>query len=170
MLMSDLGDKPSLRLTRVSIWAGSHCHPEPSSMNDRVFVDTNVLVYAHDLDAGTKHAVAERLLRDLWESEAGIISTQVLQEFYVNVTRKISTPISPPEARGILSAYAAWQVELTRPADVLQVSEVQERYRLSFWDAMIIVTAAKGQAAVLVTEDLNPGQIIEGVQIINPLQ
>lgn len=139
-------------------------------MTDRVFVDTNVLVYAHDLDAGTKYEVAGRLLRDLWKSEIGIISTQVLQEFYVNVRRKISRPISPAEARGILSAYAAWQVELIRPADVLQASEVQERYRLSFWDATIIVAAAKGHAAVLVTEDLNPGQVIEGVQINNPFQ
>ena len=137
-------------------------------MSDRIFVDTNILVYAHDLDAGRKYEVARSLLRDLWESQTGIISTQILQEFYVNVTRKISKPISPAQARGVLSAYAAWQVEIIRPADVLQASEVQERYRLSFWDAMIVVAAAKGRADVLVTEDLNPGQIIEGVQVSNP--
>ncbi len=137
-------------------------------MSDRIFVDTNILVYAHDLDAGRKYEVARSLLRDLWESQTGIISTQVLQEFYVNVTRKISKPISPAQARGVLSAYAAWQVEIIRPADVLQASEVQERYRLSFWDAMIVVAAAKGRADVLVTEDLNPGQIIEGFQVSNP--
>jgi predicted nucleic acid-binding protein len=136
-------------------------------MSDRVFVDTNILVYAHDLDAGRKHQVATSLLRDLWESQAGVISTQVLQEFYVNVTHKIAKPISPPQARGILSAYAAWQVEVIRPADVLQASEVQERYQLSFWDAMIIVAAAKGGADVLVTEDLNSGQVIEGVRVSN---
>ncbi len=139
-----------------------------SCMSDRIFVDTNILVYAHDLDAGRKYEVARSLLRDLWESQTGIISTQILQEFYVNVTRKISKPISPAQARGVLSAYAAWQVEIIRPADVLQASEVQERYRLSFWDAMIVVAAAKGRADVLVTEDLNPGQIIEGVQVSNP--
>jgi predicted nucleic acid-binding protein len=137
-------------------------------MSDRVFVDTNILVYAHDLDAGRKHEVAISLLRDLWESQAGVISTQVLQEFYVNVTRKIAKPISPPQARGILSAYAAWQVEIIQPVDVLQASEVQERHQLSFWDAMIIVAAAKGGADVLVTEDLNPGQVIEGVRVSNP--
>ncbi len=137
-------------------------------MSDRIFVDTNILVYAHDLDAGRKYEVARSLLRDLWESQTGIISTQILQEFYVNVTRKISKPISPAQARGVLSAYAAWQVEIIRPADILQASEVQERYRLSFWDAMIVVAAAKGRADVLVTEDLNPGQIIEGVQVSNP--
>ena len=137
-------------------------------MSDRIFVDTNILVYAHDLDAGRKYEVARSLLRDLWESQTGIISTQILQEFYVNVTRKISKPISPAQARGVLSAYAAWQVEIIRPADVLQASEVQERYRLSFWDAMIVVAAAKGRADVLATEDLNPGQIIEGVQVGNP--
>jgi predicted nucleic acid-binding protein len=139
-----------------------------SFMSDRIFVDTNVLIYAHDLDAGKKYEVAGKLLRDLWENQTGIISTQVMQEFYVNVTRKISKPISPPEARGILSTYAAWQVEIIHPADVVQASEVQERHRLSFWDAMIIVAAAKGHADVLVTEDLNPGQIVEGIQISNP--
>ena len=137
-------------------------------MSDRVFVDTNILIYAHDLDAGRKHEVAISLLRDLWESQTGVISTQVLQEFYVNVTRKIAKPISPPQARGILSAYAAWQVEIIQPVDVLQASEVQERHQLSFWDAMIIVAAAKGDADVLVTEDLNPGQVIEGVRVSNP--
>jgi predicted nucleic acid-binding protein len=137
-------------------------------MSDRVFVDTNVLVYAHDLDAGNKHDVALSLLRGLWESQAGVISTQVLQEFYVNVTRKIAKPISPPQARGILSAYSAWQVEIIRAADVLQASEFQERHQLSFWDAMIIVAAAKGGADVLATEDLNTGQVIEGVRVNNP--
>ena len=137
-------------------------------MNDRAFVDTNVLVYGHDLDAGRKYEIAGRLLRELWQDHSGVISTQVLQEFYVNVTRKISAPISTSEARGNVSTYAAWQVEIIQPADVLQASEVQERYQLSFWDAMIVVAAAKGQAAVLLTEDLNPGQIIEGVQISNP--
>ena len=67
-----------------------------------------------------------------------------------------------------MSAYSAWQVEIIRPADILQASEVQERHQLSFWDAMIVVAAAKGGADVLVTEDLNSGQAIEGVRVNNP--
>jgi len=137
-------------------------------MSDKVFVDTNVLIYAHDLDAGRKHDIANSLLRDLWKNQTGVISTQVLQEFYVNVTRKIPKPITPPQARWILQTYAAWQVEIIYPGDVLQASEIQERYFLSFWDAMIIVAAAKGRVDMLATEDLNPGQTIEGIQISNP--
>jgi predicted nucleic acid-binding protein len=137
-------------------------------MIDKVFVDTNILIYGHDLDAGRKHEIARSLLRDLWENQTGIISTQVLQEFYVNVTRKITQPITAPHARGIINVYAAWQVEIIQPSDVIQASEIQESYRLSFWDSMIVVTAAKGRADILATEDLNPGQIIEGVLIKNP--
>jgi predicted nucleic acid-binding protein len=91
-----------------------------------------------------------------------------MQEFYVNVTRKIPKPITPPQARRILQTYAAWQVEIIDPGDVLQASEIQERYLLSFWDAMIIVAAAKGRVDTLATEDLNSGQTIEGIQISNP--
>jgi predicted nucleic acid-binding protein len=137
-------------------------------MSDKVFVDTNILIYAHDLDAERKHETARSLLRDLWENQTGIISTQVLQEFYVNVTRKITQPISTSQARAIITAYVAWQVEIIQPAYVIQASEIQERYRLSFWDSMIVVTAAKGHADILVTEDLNSGQIIEGILIKNP--
>ncbi|MGD8932405.1 MAG: PIN domain-containing protein [Chromatiales bacterium] len=137
-------------------------------MSDKVFVDTNILIYAHDLDAGRKHETAKSLLRDLWENHTGVISTQVLQEFYVNVTRKITQPITASQARGIINAYAAWRVEIIQPSDVIQASEIQERYRLSFWDSMIVVTAAKSRADILVTEDLNPGQIIEGVLVKNP--
>jgi predicted nucleic acid-binding protein len=92
----------------------------------------------------------------------------VLQEFYVNVSRKITQPITASQARGIINAYAAWRVEIIQPSDVIQASEIQERYRLSFWDSMIVVTAAKSRADILVTEDLNPGQIIEGVLVKNP--
>jgi predicted nucleic acid-binding protein len=137
-------------------------------MSDKVFVDTNILIYAHDLDAGRKHETAKSLLRDLWENHTGVISTQVLQEFYVNVTRKITQPITASQARGIINAYAAWRVEIIQPSDVIQASEIQERYRLSFWDSMIVVTAAKSRADILVTEDLNPGQIIEGVLVKHP--
>jgi predicted nucleic acid-binding protein len=137
-------------------------------MSGKVFVDTNVLVYAHDLDAGEKCETARSLLRDLWRSRSGVISTQVLQEFYVNVTRKIARSISLPEARGVLDVYSAWQVESILSPDILRASEVQERYRLSFWDALIVVAAAKGGAEVLLTEDLHAGQLIEGVRVTHP--
>jgi len=137
-------------------------------MSGRRFIDTNVLIYAHDLDAGPRHDRAAEILRDLWRSGLGVISVQVLQEFYVNVTRKIPRPLELADARAVIEAYRAWQVEAPGPCTVLQASEIQERNRLSFRDAMILATAIEGNAEVLLSEDLNHGQSIEGVRIENP--
>jgi predicted nucleic acid-binding protein len=138
-------------------------------MSADTFVDTNILIYAYDMDAGGKQTAASAVVRDLWESGKGILSTQVFQEFYVNVTSKIPTPIPPAKARGILENYFAWKVQVIQPGTILRAAEYQERHQLSFWDAMVLATAHEGNAVVLFTEDLNPGQIIEGIQIINPL-
>ncbi len=137
-------------------------------MKDRVFVDTNILIYAHDLEAGLKHDLAASILEDIWELETGVISTQVLQEFYVNVTRKIPRPLLPPQARGIIKNYLSWQVELNSPDSVLLASEIEERYLLSFWDSLIVASAHKAQVDRILTEDLAHGQIIEGIVIDNP--
>lgn len=138
-------------------------------MSDKPFVDTNILLYAHDLDAGARHCRAATLVRDLWETGGGaVISIQVLQEFYVNITRKITNPVPPVEARGLIEAYQAWQVECPDTAAVLRASEIQERNRLSLWDAMIVATACQGGATVLFSEDLNHSRVIEGVRIENP--
>ena len=74
----------------------------------KTFVDSNVLIYAHDADAGSKPRIAADRLRKLWESGAGLLSTQVLQEFYVNVTRKIASPLAAGAAREVVRDYAAW--------------------------------------------------------------
>lgn len=137
-------------------------------MPDRVFVDTNVLIYAHDLDAGPKHAVASAILRDLWSSRLGVLSTQVLQEFYVNVTQKIPAPLPRATARQIVRGYFVWHVEVLAPAMILKASDIEERHHLSFWDALIVAAALEGGARKLLTEDLNPGQTLEGMEIENP--
>jgi predicted nucleic acid-binding protein len=137
-------------------------------MTDRFFVDTNVLIYAHDLDAGLKHDRAALIVADLWEKENGIVSVQVLQEFYVNVTRKIARPMTPAAARGIIRNYLAWRVEPNEPSAVLLASEIAERNLLSFWDALIVTSAARAGADRILSEDLNHGQVIEGIRIENP--
>jgi predicted nucleic acid-binding protein len=137
-------------------------------MSGKIFVDTNILIYAHDLDAGHKNIISIDIMRDLWENRIGIISTQVLQEFYVNVTRKIENPLPKSQARGIIESYLAWPVELNDSRTVLAASEIEERHMLSFWDALIVASARNAKAEKIFTEDLNHGQEIEGILIENP--
>jgi len=137
-------------------------------MSDRTFVDTNVLIYAHDLDAGERHGVAARIVAALWETRRAVISTQVLQEFYVNATRKIPSPLTRAAARQLVKVYAAWQTELVGPAEILLASELEEQHLLSFWDALIVASALKGGASTILTEDMSPGRSISGVRIQNP--
>ena len=134
------------------------------------FVDTNILVYAHDVDAGRRHDVAAGLLRQLWDARDGVVSTQVLQEFYVSITRKIPKAISRKDARELIRTYTAWRVIGIEPADVVAASEHEERYRLSFWDALILTSALKANADRLVSEDLQAGQRIRGLHITNPFE
>ena len=137
-------------------------------MSDRVFVDTNILVYAHDVDAGAKHSLARDLVSRVWETRTGILSTQVLQEFIVAVTRKVSTPISVAQARRAARNYCKWELIVNDSRIILQATEIQEAHQLSFWDSLIISAAFEGNAAVIATEDLNDGQRIEGILVRNP--
>jgi predicted nucleic acid-binding protein len=139
-----------------------------SGTSDKTFVDTNVLIYAHDIDAGRKHEIASDLLRTLWSARAGILSTQVLQEFYVNATRKIRKPLTKPQARSVVDIYAAWCVEGIALGDLVSAFQIEDQARIGFWDALIIAVAARSGARRVVSEDLNAGQIIGGVLVHNP--
>lgn len=134
----------------------------------RTFVDTNVLVYAHDTDAPDKRTVASSLIKALWDTRDGVLSTQVLQEFYVNVTGKIRSRISKREARDLVQSYSAWHLVAIEAVDVVAASEIEERVRISFWDALIVTAALKANAELLLTEDLNPKSRIRGLEIRNP--
>jgi predicted nucleic acid-binding protein len=92
----------------------------------------------------------------------------VLQEFYVNVTRKIRRPLQKSVARELARNYSLWQTEIVNSSDVFRASELEESTRIGFWDALIVVAAAKGGASLLYSEDLNDGQIIAGVTVRNP--
>lgn len=136
-------------------------------MNDKTFVDTNVLIYAHDVDAKAKHKVAKDVLRDLWSERGGVVSMQVLQEFYVNVTRKIASPIPKDAARMVVNTYAVWCVETT-PAEISAAFRIEDESRIGFWDALIVASAVKCGATRILSEDLNAQQKISGLRIENP--
>lgn len=139
-------------------------------MSGKIFLDTNILIYAHDIDAGGKHKIALKIVKDLWEKRTGVLSNQILQEFYVNVTKKIPRPLTRLEAREIIRSYACWNKKETTPMSVIRASEIEEKYCISFWDALVIVAAYEANVDKILTEDLNSDQIIEGVLIENPFK
>ncbi len=136
-------------------------------MSDKTFIDTNVLIYAHDIDAGAKHQVAKAVLQKLWNEKTGLLSAQVLQEFYVNVTRKILTPLSKDLARRVVSSYSIWCMETT-PTEILSAFRIEDESGIGFWDAMIVSAASKSDARLILSEDLNTGQRVAGILIENP--
>lgn len=141
-----------------------------SGMSDRTFVDTNILIHAHDVEAGRKREIAQDLLRRLWVERAGILSTQVLQEFYVNATRKIRKPLTKPEARSVVDTYAPWCVDGIAAADIAAAFRLEDQARVGFWDALIVAVAIRSGARRVVSEDLSAGQAIAGITIENPFK
>ncbi|MCI1748890.1 MAG: PIN domain-containing protein [Acidipropionibacterium sp.] len=131
-------------------------------------MDTNVLLYAYDGSAGERHRLALELVSGLGRSGDGAISVQVLQEFYVNAVRKVARPLTPASARERLRALSLWSVHAPTPGDVVAASEISEQNTLSFWDAMIVRSAAVLGCSTLWSEDLNAGQRIAGVTVCNP--
>jgi predicted nucleic acid-binding protein len=135
---------------------------------ERVFVDTNIIVYAYDRDAGGKHEIATNLLIDLWNTEGGVISTQVLQEFYVTVTKKIASPLASDSAREIIADFLTWDVVANDGEAVLAAIDLHVSEKISFWDALIVAAAEKGGADILVSEDLSDGRKFGNVAVRNP--
>jgi len=138
-------------------------------MPDKFFVDTNILLYAHDRSAGVKHERAHQLLERLWTSEEGVLSTQVLQEFCINLRRKVARPLPMEEVRQIIQDYLSWEIVVNTPASTLHALEIEIRYQISFWDALILQAAESAGASVVYSEDLGAGQKYGSVQVVNPL-
>jgi predicted nucleic acid-binding protein len=116
-------------------------------MSDRYFVDTNILMYAHDASAGEKHERAKALVEELWRDRTGVVSTQVLQELSVNLRKKTRRPLDAKATREIVADYLAWQVVVNGGESILEALDLEARYQISFWDAMI-VQAAQGSGAL----------------------
>ena len=138
-------------------------------MSGVAFVDTNILIYAHDLEAGVKRERAVAKLRELWNSGSGRLSVQVLQEFYVNATQKLATPMARSTAREVVRTYGVWVRHATTGETVTRASEISDLARISFWDALIVASAEEVGADELLSEDLNGGQVIVGIKVVNPL-
>jgi len=137
-------------------------------MKDKIFLDTNIIVYAHDRSSRDKHAVAREIMDYLWENRKGLISVQVLQEFFVSVTKKILKPLLIKNARVVIEYLSTWDVVANDKYITLKAIDIQERYRFSFWDSLIIQAAIQGQARILLSEDLPDGQVVKDLKILNP--
>lgn len=132
------------------------------------FCDTNILIYAHDSSAPDKREKALSLVARLWSSGTGVVSLQVLQELYVNLTRKVRPPVEPLDARKIVAELGTWRVIEPETNDVIAAIGASIRWQISFWDGLLVVTARKAAAEVLWSEDLNDGQDFDGVTVRNP--
>jgi predicted nucleic acid-binding protein len=137
-------------------------------MTAAVFVDTNVFVYARDPNAAAKQATADALLRELWIEQRGRTSLQVLSEFYATVTRKLKPGLTPDEAWEEVTEIMSWEPQTIDRSLLTQAREVERRYRLSWWDSMIVAAAQLQDCPVLMTEDLQHGLVCGTVTIRNP--
>ncbi len=135
---------------------------------EATFLDTNILVYAFDRSAGQKHDRAVQLIEGCWENESGCLSLQVLQEFFVTVTRKIAAPLDHGTARQIVADLAQWRLHAPQASDLLQAIDLQRDYQLSFWDVQIVQSAASLGCKQLLSEDLSHGQVYGEVRVVNP--
>src|SRR5574341_2108391 len=137
-------------------------------MSAPVFVDTNVLLYAVDTGEARKHAAALEWRTELWRSRRGRVSFQVLQEFYVQALRK--APKRAASARAEVGGLLAWEPVRVDGVVIETRWRLQDRYRLSFWDALIVAAAHVAECRYLLTEDLTHGQILDRVQVVSPFE
>jgi predicted nucleic acid-binding protein len=137
-------------------------------MSDSLFFDTNVLVYAFDRSDQKKYEIASELVTRAFEEGNGIVSTQVLQEFFVTVTRKIPEKMAVDDAEQTIRDLAVWRVIETSVPLILEAIEFHRRFDFSFWDAMILAACHFAGSPTLVSEDLSHGTMVEGIQVVNP--
>jgi predicted nucleic acid-binding protein len=139
-------------------------------MNDKAFVDTNILVYAHDLVSGIKNERARALIEKLWSTGDGVLSTQVLQELCVNLRRKVVKPLTIEETRSLIQDYTDWEIVVNTHNSVIEALTIEAQFQISFWDALIVHAAERAGAAILYSEDLSDGQTYGSVRVVNPLK
>jgi predicted nucleic acid-binding protein len=134
----------------------------------KYFVDTNTLVYAYDLSAGKKWKASSEILSELWAHRTGVLSTQVLQEFFVSLTQKVKSPVRQETARGIISDFLSWHLVVNDGKSILRAIDLQRKYHFSFWDSLIVQAAVTARTDFLLSEDFQHGQVIETITVVNP--
>ena len=139
-------------------------------MSDKYFVDTNILMYAHDTSAGTKYERAKALVAELWRDRTGVVSTQVLQELAVNLRRQSRRPLDAKGTREIIADYLTWQVVVNGGDSILEAIDLEARYQISFWDALVLQAAQASGAEIMYSEDLGDGQTYGSVSVQNPFK
>ena len=137
-------------------------------MTGSVFVDTNVLVYARDAGEPEKQPRAEEWMRHLWDSGRGRLSIQVLQEYYATVTRKLKPGLKAPAARRDVRSLRAWR-PIPMEGPLLESAwGIEDRYRVAWWDALIVAAALAAGSGFLLSEDFRDGQNLADVEVVNP--
>ena len=136
----------------------------------KYFVDTNILIYAHDREAGPKHERARQLIEHLWTTGQGALSTQVLQELCVNLRRRVVHPLPSAEIAKLMEDYLSWEIVINAPQSIVAALGIEARYKISYWDALILHAAESCGAAVLYSEDLSHGQRYGAVEVVDPLR
>jgi predicted nucleic acid-binding protein len=132
----------------------------------KAFLDTNIVAYAGDQDAPQKREKARNLMRKLASDANGVVSTQVLQEYYVVATRKLG--IDPLRAKAVVASLRSFETVTVEPDDIDRAIDGSVVWETSFWDALILTAAEKASCSVLFSEDLNAGQLYRGVRVVNP--
>jgi predicted nucleic acid-binding protein len=132
----------------------------------KAFLDGNILVYAQDRDSPAKRRRSREVIAALAEAGNGVISTQVLQEFYVAVTRKLG--VAPLAAKSVMQTFKVFEIVQASPDLIEGAIDCSVLNGISFWDALIVAAAAASGCVIVYSEDLNPGQTIQGVRIENP--
>lgn len=140
-------------------------------MTDRQLIDTNILVYAYDHSEPEKQEKAVEILNNVVEEGSGVISTQVLSEFFVASTKKIPSPLTLREASERVENFISiWPVIEITPLIIIEAMRGARQYTLSFWDSLIWATARLNQIRIVLSEDFNAGQTLEGIRFVNPLK
>ena len=137
-------------------------------MTEKIFVDTNIFVYMHDSGHPAKSRTAGEVLARLWREQSGRTSFQVLNELYVTLTRKLVRKVSPEQAWDVVETLLAWEPQSTDRELLVRAKQIEQRYRLSWWDSLIVSAAQLQDCDVLLSEDLQAGMAFGSVTVVNP--